>query len=569
MALSGGAIVVRALEDEGVPFAFGIPGTHNIELYDALAGSGTVRPVLVTDEQSASFMADGVWRASGRMACANVVPGAGLTHALSGIAEAFLDQVPMLVLGCGVRQDTGRVFQLHDVDQAAIVAPVVKGTFRPLSGEEIYPAIRSACALARWAPYGPVFVEVPANLYLATHSVTLPRTGSEPVAEAGPDPTLVDRAADLLRGARAPLVYAGAGAAGAVDELRRLVELLEAPVSTTIQGKGVFPEDHPLFLWPGFGEAAPRFVRDVVAERDLTLAIGCRFAEVGTGSYGLEPPGRLVHVDVDPDVLGRNYPADVPIVSDAKAFLTMVLDRLSGQGRPRDERLRATLLTGHAEVWAEGRRDTGGSRVTPAHLRSAAQPILGPDAIFTADSGMECLRLRGPGRLLAPVDYSCMGYAVPAAIGARLARPDVPVLALAGDGAFLMTGLELLTAAREGAGVLVLLLRDGELAQIAQFQATATNRKVASEVHGYRASELARGMGIPFLALDDDEHVEPVLVEAHRIAASGSPVLVEVAIDYSNRTYFTRGVISANLHRLPLREQARFIGRALVRRLTG
>lgn len=575
MALSGGAIVVRALEDEGVPFAFGIPGTHNIELYDVLAGSGSVRPVLVTDEQSASFMADGVWRASGRMACANVVPGAGLTHALSGIAEAFLDQVPMLVLGCGVRQDTGRAFQLHDVDQAAMVAPVVKGTFRPLSGQGLYGTIRSACALARRAPPGPVFVEVPADLYLTTHAVTLEWNGPEPLADDEPDPALVDRAVDLLRTAGAPLLYVGAGASGAVDELRRLAELLEAPVATTIQGKGVFPEDHPLFLWPGFGEAAPRFAREVASERDLTLAIGCRFAEVGTGSYGLEPPGRLVHVDVDPDVLGRNYPADVAVVSDAKTFLTTVLDRLGGQGRRHDEELRTRLRAGHAGIWAEWLRRTGGPLVTPAHLLSTAQRLLGPDAIFTADSGngtflaMECLRLPGPGRWLAPVDYSCMGYAVPAAIGARLARPDAPVLALAGDGAFLMTGLELLTAAREGAGVIVLLLRDGELAQIAQFQATATNRKVASEVHGYRAAELARGMGISFLTLDADEEVEPVLGEADRIAASGRPVLVEVAIDYSVRTHFTRGVVSANLHRLPLRQQARFIGRALVRRLTG
>jgi acetolactate synthase-1/2/3 large subunit len=575
MALSGGKIVVRALEDEGVPFAFGIPGTHNIELYDALAGSRGVRPVLVTDEQSASFMADGVWRASGRMACANVVPGAGLTHALSGIAEAFLDQVPMLVLGCGVRQDTGRAFQLHDVDQAAIVAPVVKGTFRPRSGEDLYGEIRSACALARRAPPGPVFVEVPADLYLATHAVTLHRAPPQAVAPAEPDPALIDRVVDGLRAARAPLLYAGAGVAGAADQLRRLAELLEAPVATTIQGKGVFPEGHELFLWPGFGETAPRFVRDVVSERDLTLAIGCRFAEVGTGSYGLTPPGRLVHVDVDPDVLGRNYPADLAIASDAGAFLAAVLDRLSTQGRPRDEELRARLRAGHAGVWADWVRSTGGPGVTPAHLLSTAQRLLGPDTIFTADSGngtflaMECLRLPGPGRLLAPVDYSCMGYAVPAAIGARLARPDVPVLALAGDGAFLMTGLELLTAAREGAAIIVLLLRDGELAQIAQFQATATNRKVASEVHGYRAAALAEGMGVSFLTLGADEDVEPALVEAHRIAASGSPVLVEVAIDYSSRTHFTRGVVSANLHRLPLGQQARFIARALVRRVTG
>jgi len=152
---TGGQIVVRALEDEGVALAFGIPGTHNIELYDALAASATVRPVLVTDEQSASFMADAVWRASGRLACANVVPGAGLTHAMSGIGEAYLDNAAMLVLGCGIRRDTGKAYQLHDVDQQTIARPVTKAQFRPMDGQELYAVIREACRLARETPAGP------------------------------------------------------------------------------------------------------------------------------------------------------------------------------------------------------------------------------------------------------------------------------------------------------------------------------------------------------------------------------------------------------------------------------
>src|SRR5919202_1595312 len=147
MKLSGAQIVVRALEDEGIALAFGIPGTHNIELYDALAESERVRAVLVTDEQSASFMADGAWRASGRLACVNVVPGAGLTHALSGIAEAFMDTIPMLVLGCGIRRDSAMGYQLHDVDQLAMVKPVTKAALRPQNGGEIYSTIRRACRI--------------------------------------------------------------------------------------------------------------------------------------------------------------------------------------------------------------------------------------------------------------------------------------------------------------------------------------------------------------------------------------------------------------------------------------
>src|SRR5574341_504618 len=159
MKLTGGEIVARALADEGIRFAFGIPGTHNIELYDALARS-PVRPILVTDEQSASFMADAVWRAAGELACVNVVPGAGLTHALSGIAEAYMDNIPLLVLGCGIRRDSRRAYQLHDVDQLAIARPVTKAAVLVERGEDLYATVRGACAVARAGAPGPVMVEV-------------------------------------------------------------------------------------------------------------------------------------------------------------------------------------------------------------------------------------------------------------------------------------------------------------------------------------------------------------------------------------------------------------------------
>lgn len=573
MKLTGGAIVVRALEDEGIDLSFGIPGTHNIELYDALAESETVRTVLVTDEQSASFMADGAWRATGRMACVNLVPGAGLTHAMSGIAEAFMDHVPILVLGCGIRRDLRKAFQLHDVDQEAMVRPVVKGTFRPEAGPELYGTIREACRLARSGAPGPVFVEVPVNLYLFTHEVEF-REPTDHVSSCGPDAALVQRAAELIQDAKRPLLYVGAGVVDATEEVLRLAELLDAPVSTTIQGKGVFPEDHPLFLWPGFGHTAPRFTRRIADQCDLTIAVGCRFSEVGTGSYALEPKGKLVHIDIDPDALDRNFPADVAIAADAGAALRALLDLMGSEPRVRDEARRERIRTGHADVWEDWLSDVGGERVTPAHLLRTAQRVFGPDAVYTTDSGngtflaMECLRLATPRKYLAPVDYSCMGYSVPAALGAKLAKPDVPVVALAGDGAFLMTGLELLTAVQEGIGAIVLVLRDGELAQISQFQSTAMNRKVASAVHDYELQHFAAAMHAPYLRIRDDDMVEATLLEADQVARSGQPVLVEVDIDYARKTFFTKGVVKANLHRLPLRDRVRFIGRAVRRKFT-
>jgi len=587
MKRTGAALVVKALEDEGIPFTFGIPGTHNIELYDALAESETVHAVLVTDEQSASFMADGLWRASGRLGCVNVVPGAGLTHAMSGIAEAYMDNVPLLVLGCGIRRDSGRAYQLHDVDQQALVRPLVKASYLVERTADLYGTIREGCRVAREGIPGPVFLEVPANLYMVSETVS--ETTGEGVWETEGEgiPGRTDSAAasrsamdmagvlEILQKAHRPLLYVGAGAAAAASEVIQLAEHLGAPVSTTFQGKGVFPEGHPLFLWPGFGDAAPSFVRKVASSCDVVLAIGCRFAEVGTGSYGIEMPGPLVHVDLDPEVFHRNYPADVTVQANAAEFLRALLLELGDSESQDDEGLRETIRAGHESIWEEWLRDVGGAGVTPAHLLKALQDRLGPDTIYTTDSGngtflaMECLRLNGPRKFLAPVDFSCMGYSVPAAIGAKLGQSDSPVVALAGDGAFLMTGLEMLTAAREDVGVMVMVLRDRELAQIAQFQDTALSRKVASQVADYDLEALATGMGVEFLSMESDEDVLDGVDRVALVAASGRPILVDVNIDYSRKTFFTKGVVKTNLLRLPFRDQARFVGRALKRKFTG
>lgn len=602
MKMAGADVVVRALEDEGIEFAFGIPGTHNLELYDSLSRSSRVRPILVTDEQSASFMADGVWRASGKLAAVSVVPGAGLTHALSGIAEAFLDNAGLLVLACGIRRENAKAFQLHDVDQLAIARAVTKTQFLVADARELYATIRRACQVARSAPAGPVMVEVPVDHYMSRHDIDVAPAplpdrraavpspppewrepasvaSSSPVADGTEDvtpasspvrPEDLSRACALLTSARRPLLYLGAGALSAAPDLAALAERLEAPVSTTISGKGVCPERHPLWLWCGFGACAPPFVRKIAAECDATLAIGCRFSEVGTGSWGLQPPGKLIHVDAAPMALNRNFPAELAIVADAGEFVSALLAALPA--RKSDPDLRRAITGGHAAVWKEWENAGENDRVAPPQLFPALQAALGPEAIYTTDSGngtflaMECLRLEKARSFLAPVDFSCMGYAVPAALGAALACPDRPVAALAGDGAFLMTGLELLTASQLRVPLMTLVLRDRELAQIAQFQHTVFNRKSCSRLPDYDLRALCRGVGVEHLPLDSNAEIEPVLQQARSITRAGRPVVVEVAIDYSRQTYFTRGVVRTSFSRLPWSDRLRFLARALERR---
>ncbi|MBI3269776.1 MAG: thiamine pyrophosphate-binding protein [Planctomycetes bacterium] len=569
MKLRGGDVVVRALEDEGVRFTFGIPGTHNTELYDALDRSERITPVLVTDEQCASFMADAVSRTSTGVGVANVVPGAGVTHCLSGVAEAFMDNIPLVVLTCGIRTDTGKAYQLHDIDQLALLKPITKAAWRPARPEDIYAMVRRAFALARSGTPGPVAVEIPANFYLLTHEMGELVFNEAPPQTPRASARDLEAAARILTAARAPALYVGNGARGAASLVREVAERLSAPVATTIQGKGVFPETHPLWLWSGFGAMAPPFVRGVMSRCDALLAIGCRFGEVATGSYGLEPPENLLHVDINGDVLGKNYPVRLGVASDAAEFLRGLLPLL-GPAR-RDEGLAAEIAAGHRAVTDEWQSHPSADRVTPAAFFAALQRAARPDAIYATDSGngtflaMEHLRLAEPGRFIGPVDYSCMGYSVPAAIGAKFAHPDRDVVALAGDGALLMTGLELLTAASYRVAPVVCVLRDRELGQIVQFQRTSLARDTCSVLAPYRVDDFARAVNCEALSIATDKELQEVLGRAFGIARGGRPVMVDVAIDYGRKTYFTKGVVSTNLWRLPWGDRLRLLARAVGR----
>jgi acetolactate synthase-1/2/3 large subunit len=572
MNLRGSELVVRALEDAGARLAFGIPGTHNIELYDALQRSGQVTAVLVTDEQSAGFMADGVSRSSDSIGVVNVVPGAGVTHCLSGVAEALLDGIPMVVVAAGIRRDTGRAYQLHDIDQAALLRPVTKAVLRPERASDIYSTVRRAFDLARAGTPGPVAVEIPAEFYLLTHDVADPSPGQSDGdrADATAQPGDLERAARLVNDAKRVLLYAGNGARNAGHALVELAEKLGAPVATSIQGKGVVPELHPLWLWNGLGATVPPPLRTVADRCDVMLAVGCRFSEVGTGSYGFTPPPTVIHVDINPEVFGRNVMTKLAVESDAAAFLHALLPLVDDRGQWGEAA--EQIANGHRLVHEAWARDASDARVTPAALFSALQR-LAPDAIYTTDSGngtflaMEHLRLDRPGRFLAPVDFSCMGYSVPAAIGAALANPGRDVVALAGDGAFLMTGLELATAVSYGAGVVVCLLRDGELAQIAQVQRTAMADTVNSTVASYDARAFAQTTGAAYVPCPRDAHLDQALSDAFATARAGRPVIVDVAIDYSRKTYFTRGVVKTNFWRLPWNERMRMLGRAASRHI--
>lgn len=581
MLASGAHLVRLALEQLGIRFTFGIPGVHNTELFDELDQSEQIRPVLVTHEQGAAFMADAVGRSAAGVGCLTIVPGAGLTHAASGICEAFVDGVPMLVITGGIRRESGRAYQLHDIDQGPLASSISRGYLRADSHASVVPTIYEAFERATAGSGGPVVVEIPFEVMTFKRDVpSIPLWNPHQTA-AQLDANLVKDAAQRLRKAERPVLFVGWGARGCHEELMALAETLGAPVATTLQGLASFPGSHPLSVGFGFGPAAVPAARRAFQGHDCMVAVGTRFAELSTGSYSAQVTENLIHVDVDESVFSRNYPAALAIQCEAKPFLRALQIELSQSSaadwKANVERRRTSQadLIGKekaklAKDWREGHLE---GRVNPWRFFDALRGQLPRDGFIVTDDGnhtfltAELFPITAPNRFLSPTDFNCMGYAVPAAVAAKLAHPTSDVVAIVGDGAFLMTGTELLTASREGIGLVCCVFRDGELGQIAQFQQKAYNRKSCSVLGPLDLEGFARGVGAKYAAIERNEDCEHVLEEALRTSREGQPILINVAIDYSRPTSITRGVSKSTLLRMPWGDRLRFVGRALARRL--
>ncbi len=569
-------LVRHALESIGTKFTFGIPGVHNIELYDELKTSETIRPVLVTHEVGAAFMADAVSRVGDTIGVLAIVPAAGITHAMSGIGEAYLDGIPMLVISGGIRSDMQQKFQLHDVDQHALLKPLTKATYRIERYEDAIPTIYQAYRKATEGEPGPVFVELPANLQLLTGEVdempAFEATRNQPLI----NPEQIGKAAELLSEASHPGIFVGWGARHVAEDIARIAEHLGAPVATTLQGLSAFPAGHPLHTGMGFGHAAVPAAENAFKNCDAMLAVGTRFAEISTGSYGAVPPEKLVHIDINPETLNANYPAKVAIASDARDAVPALANAICEIGEPRDSSSTVLQIANDKAVYRkEWHAHDSGDRVNPCHFFDALREKLDDDAIVVADDGnhtfltAELMPIRAGGAFFSPTDFNCMGYCVPACIGAKLSAPDRQVVGIVGDGAFLMTGLESVTAVANKLGIVLFVFNDGELAQIAQAQAIPYQRTTCTTIGRLDFEALAQATGCAYVAMQSNDDIAASIASAFEHAAGQVPVIVDVRIDYSKKTRFTSGVVKTNLERFDTRTKIRMVGRALYRKVFG
>lgn len=577
MKKTGAWLVRHALEQVGVRYTFGIPGVHNTEIYDELNKSEQIHPILVTHEAGAAFMADAISRTSDTIGTLVIVPAAGVTHAASGIGEAFLDGIPMLVISGGIRTDTDNRYQLHDVDQHSLLKPITKACFKIDSHEAIIPTIYEAYDIATQGEPGPVFVEVPVNFQLFTGEVSqiLNYKHKEKATQA--DSSAIAAAAKDLYESENPGLFLGWGALNAHEQTQAIAEFLNAPVATTLQGLSVFPSNHPLHTGMGFGAAAVPAAENAFKQCDCLLAVGTRFGEIATGSFGVNPPKSLIHIDINPQVFNANYPASITVEGDAKLVLTQLLTELKklGPAKQNNPQLKTSIKAFKEAYKKEWRRHDSKDRVNPGKFFEELRQQLEDDAIVVTDDGnhtfltAELMPIHTPGHFISPTDFNCMGYCVPAVTAAKIANPHKQVVGIIGDGAFLMTGMESLTAASQGAGGIYFIFSDGELSQISQAQEIPYNRKTCTVLPKIKPEGIALATGCHFLAIENDQEIQKGITEALEVANKGKPVIVDVNVDYAKRTRFTKGIVKTNLKRFDLNAKTRFVGRALLRRVTG
>ncbi|MCW7469750.1 thiamine pyrophosphate-binding protein [Leptospira kanakyensis] len=589
MKKTGAWLVRYALEQIGVRYTFGIPGVHNTEIYDELNNSDLIHPMLVTHEGCGAFMADAISRTSDSIGTVVIVPAAGVTHAASGIGEAFLDGIPMLVIAGGVRSDSQFKYQLHDMDQHTLVKPITKKRFKVKSQEEVVETLYEAYQTAVSGEPGPVFVEIPVNIQLYTGTVeNLPRYLDYCKKQTISNITLsfsddsLDEAVELLSKAKSPGLFLGWGAVDAADSSVAIAELLGAPVATTLQGLSSFPGNHPLHCGMSFGPAAVPAATKAFSECDCLLAVGTRFAEIATGSFGVTVPKNLIHIDINPDVFHTNYPAKVNIQGDAKIILPELVKRLQNKlqltKESREDRIQvltAEIQKNKQNYMEEWFQHNSNDRVNPAKFFSVLRSSLPDDGFVVVDDGnhtfltAELMPIHKPRHMISPTDFNCMGYAVPATIATKLANPDKAVVGIIGDGAFLMTCMELVTASRNQIGAVFAVFNDGELSQISQAQQVPYNRKTCTVLGTTRFEGIALATGAEYLKIQTNDDIKQKLDEAWSLTKEGRPVILDVHIDYSKKTRFTQGIVGTNLKRLPFAAKVRMIGRALVRRVTG
>jgi acetolactate synthase-1/2/3 large subunit len=475
--MTGAEALIKALKEQGVEIIFGIPGGAALDIYNALCDS-SIRHILMRHEQCAAHAADGYARALGRVGVCMATSGPGATNLVTGIAAAYMDSSPLVALTAQVPTTYIGRDAFQEADITGITNPITKHNFQVRTPSEIPSVIKKAFFIAHSGRPGPVLVDFPKNVQASSakvdfsNDIKLP--GYRPNYE--PHPLQVKKAVELLLQAERPMIVAGGGviASNASAELISLAELLLAPVATTLMGKGCIPENHPLATGM-IGMHGTVASNRLIQEADVILAVGVRFSDRTIGridEFGKDV--KIIHIDIDSAEIGKNVDVNVPIVADAKRALNEIRKLLQENFKKKERSVWMAKLKELKEQLEEKANCTEG--IKPPKLMVEIRKMLPENAIITTEVGQHqmwaalYLKIYKPRTFISSGGLGAMGFGFPAAIGAKVACPNVPVVDIAGDGSFIMNEQELATSVTEQIPVVVVILNNSMLGMVAQWQ---------------------------------------------------------------------------------------------------
>ena len=550
--VTGAQALVMAMEQIGVEVVFGIPGGAVLPAYDPLLDSEKIRHILVRHEQGAGHAATGYAQATGRVGVCMATSGPGATNLVTPLSDAYMDSVPVVAITGQVSTSLIGTDGFQEADISGITLPITKHNFLVTKPEDIARTIAEAFHLAGTGRPGPVLVDIAKDAMQAMTEFTWPvqydLPGYHPVTR--PHSRQVREAARMITDAKKPVLYVGGGVikADAAAELKELAELTRAPVVTTLMARGAFPDSHPQHLgMPGMHGTVAAV--GGLQRADLIVALGARFDDRVTGKLDtFAPDALIVHADIDPAEISKNRRADVPIVGDCKEVIAELITAVQAEHAHGRE-------TDHAEWWAQlnqwrskyplGYTDPDDGSLAPQYVIERIGKLVGPDAVYLAGVGQhqmwaaQFIDYENPRTWINSGGAGTMGFAVPAALGAKVGMPDTQVWAIDGDGCFQMTNQELATCVIEGIPVKIAIINNGSLGMVRQWQTLFYNERYSNtnlgdkkaEVAGTRVPDfvkLAEAYGCIGLRCEKKDDVDAIIEQA--MAINDQPVVIDFVV---------------------------------------
>ncbi len=543
--MSGAAALMKSLKNEGVKEVFGLPGGANLPMYDELFKSD-IRHILVRHEQGAAHMADGFGRVSRKPGVCFATSGPGATNIITGLATAHADSAPMIAVTGQVPVPMIGKDAFQESDIVGIANPVIKYSYQPRTASEIPQVVKKGFYIAETGRPGPVLIDIPKDVQQNEEPMEFPDVvkvrGYHPWID--PDVVQIERIITTLLAAKKPVIMAGGGViiSAAFAELQSLAEIMMIPVVTTFKGKGAFPENHPLSIGP-IGMHGRAEANKIISEADCILAIGTRFSDRTVGTFeSFEKNKTIIHMDVDPAEIDKNTTTNLAVIGDVRASLRILVKMLMQKAvKKSEDNPWLKRVSEEKQYWKDNLKMHPGE-LSAAKIIRKLRDVLPHQSIVTTEVGQHQMwaslfyDVISPGTFFSSTGLGTMGWGFPAAIGAKTAKPDVPVVDIAGDGSFNMTENCLATSVLEDLPVIVFLVNNYTLGMVAQWQRTFYDRRMigVDQKHCPDYVKLAQSYGAQGIRVQSLDELEKAIKEG---LSSEVATVIDIPIDPEENVY--------------------------------